>query len=98
MPRWPKKVEPIQQVDGMATATDSPLRIECSDIEPKPVVDEKALFPVDLIVIAIERAEQMLILFDDIVKADERDNRRVAARNGIVKALTWLKQIEGGNK
>lgn len=95
MPRLPKKVEPV--LDGVVAAPAPSLEVEFPKAEVPAVslADTLALNPV---AVAIDRTNLLMPLFDDIVKANERDSRRVAARNGIVKALNWLKQIEGGDK
>jgi hypothetical protein len=97
MPRWPKKVE---LVDGAAvpqptTAPSLEVEFPKAEVPAVSLADTLALNPV---AVAIDRTNLLMPLFDDIVKANERDSRRVAARNGIVKALNWLKQIEGGTK
>ena len=93
MPRWPKKVEGSEP----QPATETTLDVKFPNGDAPDVVPKETL-AVNPVVVAIDRTNLLMPLFDEIVKANEQDSRRVAARNGIVKALTWLKQIEGGDK
>lgn len=95
MPRLPKKVEPV--LDGVVAAPAPSLEVEFPKAEA-PVAAVAETMAVNPVAVAIDQTNLLMPLFDDIVKANERDSRRVAARNGIVKALNWLKQIEGGDK
>ena len=95
MPRWPKKVDPV--LDGVVATSAPALEVEFPKGEAHAVAVAEAV-AVNPVAVAIDRTNLLMPLFDEIVKANEQDSRRVAARNGIVKALTWLKQIEGGDK
>lgn len=95
MPRLPKKVGPV--LDGVVAAPAPSLEVEFPKAEA-PVAAVAETMAVNPVAVAIDQTNLLMPLFDDIVKANERDSRRVAARNGIVKALNWLKQIEGGDK
>lgn len=95
MPRLPKKVEPV--LDGVVATSAPSLEVEFPKGEA-PSVGVVETIAVNPVAVAIDQTNLLMPLFDDIVKANEQDSRRVAARNGIVKALNWLKQIEGGDK
>jgi hypothetical protein len=79
MPRWPKKEEvKMDQAPAAALAVS---------VAPDLIL-QKAVSLISVLKMSV------LPEIDRMILDDGHDMRRVAARNGVVKAIKWLEKIE----